>query len=137
MECYLCHRIQRNYDICQHCHLYFFKNLISFNNKKNQAYQYYDIMFDYCDNIWNKKSIEFDITKDHITQFIHNMRIINIPIYSKVDTLNFIRSYLQGRRNLTWFKREKHIQNLQYIDLIYKLDLPTDMCWIIYHFAKN
>ena len=94
-------------------------------------------MFDYCDNIWNKYSIEFDITEDHIIQFIHNMRIINIPIYSKVDTLNFIRSYLQGRRNLTWFKREKHIQNLQYIHLIYKLDLPTDMCWIIYHFAKN
>ena len=135
MECYLCHKIQRNYDICQLSSSILQKSIAFI--KKRLIYKYYDIMFQYCDQIWDKKSIEFDITEDHIIQFIDNMKNMNVPIYSPIESLHFIKSYLQGRRNLTWFNRKKHIQNLQYIDLIYKLDLPTDMCWIIYHFAKN
>ena len=137
MECYLCHKIQRNYDVCQHCHLQFFHNLICFQKKRDYIHKYYNKMFQYCDQIWDKKSIEFDITENDIIQFVDNMKNMNVPIYSPIESLHFIKSYLQGRRNLTWFKREKHIQNLQYIDLIYKLDLPTDMCWTIYHFTKN
>ena len=39
------------------------------------------------------------------------MKNMNVPIYSPIESLHFIKSYLQGRRNLTWFKREKESGN--------------------------